>query len=299
MQLSDLIFRYVFLPVCSLLLALVLFLLNRQNELIKGKYLVLFLIICVLPFAVAGLLTFTGVAFMPWGYAINQFVFLFIGYWYSEKALLYFSGSNHLLINRISLFLATMVIMISGVYLFATVFNYFGKLDYGFSAATSTVTFLIPLLWKLSYYAMLDIPAEIYKVWKYDPLYQEPVFTSETIDRIVVVELELSKSPLVPEYVKVKAKAPVHFNFGEWFQMFINNYALKYPENRIEFEDANGDLYNWIFYVKPGIVKGRKYIDHEKTIEENGLTEDACVIVCKRVDNNYQSAMISYDISHN
>jgi hypothetical protein len=286
MKVQGVIVTYVLLPVISLLLAAVVFVLNKQNKLISNKELIIFALLSSLIIAIPGLLTITGTAFMPGFYFITQLSFLVIGYFYTRRISHYFASGN-LLYDRSMVILTSLLILCFGSFLFSLVFNFLGDFQYGLMASTCTYTLVLPVLFRWSQEALIDIPSEIYKVWTYSRNYEETIFTSETIDRIIVLELELSKKPEDSEYVKVKAKAPVNFNFGEWFQMFIHDHNIKYSESPVMYQKEDGQLYGWIFYIRPDLIKGKKYIDFEKSIEENELT-DNLTIVCKRVEYNNQ-----------
>lgn len=204
-----------------------------------------------------------------------------IGYFYMNKTMLFFASDNEA-VNRLMILLTTTAILCLGSYLFSLIFNFAGDFKYGIIASTCTYTILLPVLFKWTYTALLNIPSEIYKIWKYSPTYNEPEFTSETVEKIMVLELELSKNPDDTDLIKVKAKAPALFVFGDWFQLFLNDYNSKYFEHPIQYQSTTGEMYNWIFYVKPSISSGKKYIDHEKSILNNNIDE-RFTIICKRV----------------
>jgi hypothetical protein len=62
----------------------------------------------------------------------------------------------------------------------------------------------------------------------------------------------------------------------------VDDYNFKNGNSPIKLIDENGVPYFWIFYVKKSFFSMRKYIDFEKDIVNNSLTENETVI-CKRV----------------
>lgn len=234
--------------------------------------------------ALPAALNFINILFVPLLYIPLQLLFLAIGYYYMKLTSRYFSSDNEN-VNRGMTLLVTAVILGLGSYLFSLLFNYADNYKYGVIASTCTYTLVLPLFFKWTYRSLINIPTEIHKVWKYRMNYNEPEFSSEMVDNIMVLELELTKKTSDKEVVKVKAKAPADFIFGDWFQLFLIDYNSKYFEQPINFQNENGDLHKWIFYVKPSITSGKKYIDYEKKITDNKLTEKI-TILCKRVDNN-------------
>jgi hypothetical protein len=71
----------------------------------------------------------------------------------------------------------------------------------------------------------------------------------------------------------VKAKAPRNMNFGLWFQKFIDDYNLKFPDSQIQYTFGRNEKYKWIFYIKPSFFKQRQFIDPDLDIEQNKITE--------------------------
>lgn len=283
MNIKNLFVNHLLLPIVSVVVATIALFLNKKNALVSNKRLIVFVLISSLIIALPATLNFIGVLFIPQLYIINQLVFLFLGYFYMTRMTRMFSGENEN-VNRLMTVLTTIVILCLGTYVFSLVFNFSGDFKYGMVASTCTYTLLLPVLFRWTYISLIDIPSEIHKVWKYRMDYNEPEFSSEMVEHIMVLELELTKKASDKEVVKVKAKAPAEFVFGDWFQLFLIDYNSKYFENPINYQSDNGELYNWIFYVKPTVGSGKRYIDYEKKITDNKLSEKI-TILCKRVDH--------------
>lgn len=282
MKLQSLFVDYILLPLISLLLAAILLLINKKNKLISNKKLIIFNLLFILLLGIPGILCLTEVSFMSAYYNIVQIVFLFIGYIYILKIDSFFLYQN-IFHKKGMILLTTIIILCLGSYLFSLLFNSLGNLQYGLIASTCTYTILIPIFIQWTYQSMLLIPSEILKIWKYDENIREYDFFSDTNDKIIVLELELSKKISDKDFVKVKAKAPLKLPFGEWFQMFIHDHNIKYIESPIHFKHQEEAIDEWIFFTKSSFFKNRKHIDFEKTIEENQLTSDL-TIVCKRIN---------------
>lgn len=281
MKLQSIFVSYLLLPIISLLLAGVAIILNKKNTRSNTKEIIIFILAFSLLLALPGLFTFSEISFIPLYYSIVQIVYLFIGFYYQQKIDSFFDQTNKVF-YKIMVVLTTIITLCLGSYLFSMIFNYFGELDYGLIASTCTYPIIIPIFLNWTYKALMNIPSEIYKIWKYDNQYKESFFSSETIDRIIVLELELSKRIDDSDNYKVKAKAPINFHFGDWFQMFIHDHNIKYSEKPISYS-TDGTPDGWIFYTKPTLVQGKKYIDFEKSIKDNDLTNENITIVCKRV----------------
>lgn len=67
----------------------------------------------------------------------------------------------------------------------------------------------------------------------------------------MVVEVELTRNPETDsETVRISAQAVETMIFGEWFQIFVQDYNKKFPAKHIACNDDQ-TTYGWIFYVKP------------------------------------------------
>lgn len=283
MNIKNLFVNHLLLPLISAVVATVALFLNKKNALISNRKLIVFTLVSSLIIALPATLNFIGVLFIPHLYVINQFLFLLFGYFYMNRTTRMFSSENET-VNRLMTVLTTLTILCLGSYLFSLIFNFAGDFKYGFIASTCTYPLILPFLFRWTYISLINIPTEIHKVWKYRMDYNEPEFSSEMVEHIMVLELELTKKASDKEVVKVKAKAPSDFVFGDWFQLFLIDYNSKYFESPINYQNDNGELHNWIFYVKPTIRSGKRYIDYEKKITDNKLDEKI-TILCKRVDN--------------
>lgn len=283
MKLQSIFVSYLLLPILSIILGIITLLLNKKNQIISNKNLIVFAIVLSFVVALPSIFTFTGTDFIPLYYHIVQIFFLFLGFYYAKKINSFFINQNQLYTKSMSI-LVTLIILCIGSYLFSIIFNLFGEFEYGLLASTCTYTISIPIFLNWAYHSMLNIPSEIFKTWKYDTNYKEDHFTSDTIERVIIIELELSKQVHDKALIKVKAKAPQNFIFGDWFQLFIHDHNIKYCESPIHYYSINNKLDEWIFYIKPKFFIDKKHIDFEKTIEENQLTENHTTIVCKRVN---------------
>jgi hypothetical protein len=286
MKIKDIFISHLLLPIVSIVLVTVVTVLNKNNQQVSLKELLIFLFLCCLILALPGLSSWLEPNFVPVFYLYLQLLFLGLGYFYMKRISQYFSSRDEIW-NKGMMLLCTLIVLCLGCFLFSLLFNYVGDLPYGLMASTCTFTMVIPLLFSWAYSALLDIPSEIFKVWVFNPHIKDPDFTSETLNRIRVLELELSKKPDEADFIKVKAKAPDSFVFGDWFQLFLHDYNSKYLDNPISNKSEGGNMYQWIFYTKPSFLLGKRYIDHDKSIEENNI-EEKHTIMCKRVDNIYR-----------
>lgn len=178
----------------------------------------------------------------------------------------------------------TLTCIVFGSYLFILIFKTVSNgLGNSYMAATSMFTFTLPLAFYYCYIQFISIPFDIYKTWKYDPDQKPFNFEGIDFDRLMVLNVELSKNLDENKRFLIKAKTlPTEITFGDWFFRVVDDYNFKNQNTKIELIDRNNEPYYWIFYVKKSFFSSRKYVDFEKDVLTNKITENQ-TIICKRV----------------
>lgn len=280
MDVKSFFIRYLLFPVIVVITTAIMTIINKKNKLLNNKKLIIIILLTSIILGIPGLLGFLDLQFMPWGYIICQLYYLTIGILFVWLAGIYYE--TELLERKGFFFVCCLITCLLGIFLFKLGFDWLNNLKYGIWASSAVFVFLIPVVFWWAYIAFLNIPLEIYKVWQY-PLYPADI-SMEHLDfnRLLVLEVNLYKHTDDAEPLKVKAKAPRNMNFGLWFQKFIDDYNLKFPDSPIQYQNANNDTYKWIFYIKPSFFKQRQFIDPDLDIEQNSITE-TFAIFAKRV----------------
>jgi hypothetical protein len=279
MDVKSFFIRYLLFPVIFVIATALMTIINKKNKLLSNKKLIVILLLTGIALGIPGLLGFLDLQFMPWGYIICQLYYLALGIFYVWLAVIYYE--KELFERKVFFFICSLIACLLGLFLFKLGFDWLNNLKYGFWAATSVFVFLLPVIFWWAYIAFLNIPLEIYKVWQY-PLSPADI-SMEHLDfnKLLVLEVNLYKHTTDDEPLKVKAKAPRNMNFGLWFQKFIDDYNLKFPDSPIQYAQG-GDSYKWIFYIKPSFFKQRQFIDPDLDIEQNRVSEKFA-IYAKRV----------------
>ncbi|WCT10477.1 TssN family type VI secretion system protein [Mucilaginibacter jinjuensis] len=280
MDVKSFFIRYLLFPVIVVITTAIMTIINKKNKLLNNKKLIIIILVTSIILGLPGLLGFLDLQFMPWGYLICQLYYLAIGILFVWLAGIYYE--TELLERKGFFFVCCLITCLLGVFLFKLGFDWLNDLKYGLWASSSVFVFLVPVVFWWAYIAFLNIPLEIYKVWQY-PVYPVDI-SMEHLDfnRLLVLEVNLYKHTDDAEPLKVKAKAPRNMNFGLWFQKFIDDYNLKFPDSPIQYQNAGKDTYKWIFYIKPSFFKQRQFIDPDLDIEQNNITE-SFAIFAKRV----------------
>lgn len=294
MDVQQFFLRYLLLPIIAVVSLTILAVVNKKNQFINNKKLVISILVASLVLAVPGLLGLLGLEFMPWGYIIAQLYYLAVGSLFVYLMLLHYP--DELLGRKLFIIIALLIAGLIGFFLFFTLFHLLSSIRIGVMAATSSFICMVPLLFWWAYVALLSIPAEIYKIWQYPLL--PIVLDMQHLDfnRMLVLELEVYKQTEDPEPIKVKVKAPGNMLFGNWFYKFIEDYNLKFPESPVNYKNIDNESIKWIFFIKTSFFKQNLYIDPELNIIENGITEKV-TIYAKRVSENIAEPVVKGDDS--
>lgn len=283
MDVQSFFIRFLLFPLIFIVSASVLSIINKKNQFLNNKRLIVSVLLIGIILAIPGFLGFLNFNFMPWGYIICCIYYILMGTVFVYLLTKYYP--NDLLERKVFIFFATLVSAILSVYLYQLAFNWLSNVRFGWWGAGSIAWFFVPLMFWWAYVSLLSIPSEIYKIWKYPATPLDINMDHVDFNKLLVLELELYKKSSDPEPLKVKVKAPENMNFGIWFHKFIDDYNLKFAKSPVEFRDEEQDGYRWIFFIKTSFFKRNIFIDPDLDITENGITEKM-TIYAKRVSEN-------------
>jgi len=283
---SSIFSSYIIMPLIAIVLGFIAFFFAKKNKLLRNKKLIVFCLVGVFVLCLPGLFGFIDYWFMPYIYLSLQVVYLVLG-WYASKLVKRFLPKSEEEQPYGYEFFTLFIMMFIGAALFSVVFNLCNELKYGIWASTCLLPFMLPSLLAKTYAVYMKIPIEIHNVWKYSTDENKELFENLDYNKLMVLELELFKQVNDPIPSKIKAKAPDSMPFGVWFQKFLTDYNVKFPQTPIDIMD--NEAYGWIFYVKRSFFRPRNYINYNATITENKIKEKY-VIIAKRVNEYAENA---------
>lgn len=283
MDVQSFFIRFLLFPLIFIVSTAVLSIINKKNQFLNNKRLIISVLLIGIILAIPGFLGFLNFNFMPWGYIICCIFYILTGTVFVYLLTKYYP--KDVLERKVFIFFATFISAILSVYLYQLAFNWLSNVRFGWWGAGSIAWFFVPLMFWWAYVSLLSIPSEIYKIWKYPSTPLDINMDHVDFNKLLVLELELYKKSSDPEPLKVKVKAPENMNFGIWFHKFIDDYNLKFGKNPVEFRDEDQDGYRWIFFIKTSFFKRNIFIDPDLDITENGISEKM-TIYAKRVTEN-------------
>lgn len=283
MDVQSFFIRYLLFPLIFIVSTALLSIVNKKNQFINNKKLIVSILILSIALALPGFLGFLSFDFMPWGYLICQLYYVGIGIGFVYLATKYYP--KEILDRKFFVIFALLIACLLSFYLYQMAFNWLSDIHFGVWAATSIFIFILPLFFWWAYVALLSIPTEIYKIWQYPAVPMNIEMDHLDFDRMLVLELELYKNTDDQEPLKVKAKAPQNMVFGDWFYKFIEDYNLKFPKSPVKYVGEDFESYKWIFFIKTSFFKKNIFIDPDLDITNNRITEKV-TIYAKRVSEN-------------
>ncbi|BAV05360.1 hypothetical protein SAMN05421788_105185 [Filimonas lacunae] len=294
--LKAIFLNYLLVPLVAVLLAALMAYVKKKNKILKNKTLILYLLLASLVLALPGIGGLAGNTFSPYWYLFAQLLYLCLGIYHIRLMAHYFkrTGTDKKSNVYAILFelLLTIMCLLLGSYLFTLLFNWLSPYKgYGLTASTSLCIFIMPLIFNYTYTRFLAIPFAIYKVWQYTPGVTAG-FENRDLGTLMLVNLELTKTPVDGHRFAIKAKSPQNLPLGEWMNRVIEDFNLKNPTEPIQTTSDTGEEHGWIFYVKPSFFHMRRYLDYEKSVADNKLSEKN-IVICKRVIRHEEEKVIS------
>ncbi|NAW50024.1 hypothetical protein GNY06_00985 [Elizabethkingia argentiflava] len=286
-EIKSIFLKYILLPLIVIILAVALGYLKKKTPKIKGKVLIVYVLVAGLCLALPGFLGFSGNNFNPYWYLFSMLIYLLLGILHVNLVSRYFNDPA-VPLGFLSIFesLITITCMLVGAYLFFLIFNWISPFKgYAVMAATSISIFIIPLAFYYCYIQYINIPFDIYKTWQTPSEAETIDFEKIEFKNLLLLNLELSNTVENGKKSRIDAKAPSEgISFGDWFYRVMIDYNWKYPHNTIQLQNTEKEPYSWIFYTKKSIFHFRKFVDFDKSMLENNITERT-TIICKRVIN--------------
>ena len=285
---------FLLMPLIAFLMVGIMFLVQKKNAAANNKKLIIYILLASITLGLPGFGGMAGNSFNPYWYLFSQIIYFFLGILHVNLLSTYFkSALNGNWFTLLQECLITLICIVLGMYFFTILFNLTSPFKgFAWMSATSIFIFTIPLMFYYTWIKYTDIPFDIYKVWVYDSTKEAVQFDGSDFNKLMVLNVEFTKKVKDGHRFSAKAKSPSHTILGDWFYRFIDDYRVKYPQDTIEVTDDEVQPYAWIFYKKASFFHRRKYLDFEKSIKENNITENV-TIICKRVIETQEEKLVS------
>lgn len=279
--------KYLLAPLVMIVATVVLNTIAKGKAVLKMKNLIIFILLLAVLLILPSLLGFLKYEFIWGGLVISICSYLLLGFlfnWFSSTKIfkeIGFKENKWLMI--LGLFIA--VILASWAYYF--VFSWANELGYELWAMLTVLWFLVPPFYVFSRGMYLQIPSPFYKLWIVNnELNDEEYWNSVDTFRLMQVTVKVKRSPEAKEYASFSVKLPEDVSLGRWFNRFIDDQNIRFPNNIIELEDGNGP-YGWILYTNKWLPMPifTRMLDFDGDVIGNKI-KNKTVLYVRRVSKN-------------
>ena len=177
--------------------------------------------------------------------------------------------------------LFSMLLILLGGLGFWLIFKWMNGATYALLFATSTFVFILPyMFWKMADYA-IAIPPKEYKKWQH-PV-EGAVPEIDLSKKHFMISFKLAKNVSQENSPRFRVMTNGTVTLGELFHSFIFDYNAEpqHGSDPITYIDPDdNEPYEWHFKKKTW-WGGKTYLDHELSIDKNGLHEKDTVFAIR------------------
>lgn len=280
--------KYLLVPLLAVVMLFVVNKLAGIKKKIQVKKVIIFVLIVVLILTLPSLFALLKNEFV-WGglvLSIISYLILGIGLVYYVKSSYYAKtlGFEDDLQDKAIFFLVLCITMLVSAWAYYLFFNLLSTLPYASTAMFIVLWFVIPLLYVMArdYYL------------KFAPVFRTPwVIKSDTTDssywervdtfNLIQVTVRIKKTPDAENYSSYVVKLPMEVPIGKWFDRFIEDQNVRFPESPILTKDENEDI-GWVFYTPKwfAIPLFVRFLEPENEAYENKI-KNRQIIYIRRV----------------
>lgn len=275
--------RYILMPLMMIILAIVFSIAKKGKSVLKKKRLIIFVlltgVLLAVPIVFLGLLK---INFYPWGLICTHLYFIVFGFALVQFTYTEVFESIGFKDSLIPFIISIIVAMILGTWLYFILFELICDLDYGLFIAFGIIWVLAPIFFKWAEDFFIEIPPKIYKLWYPDPNPDHAHWETIDLRRLKEATIRIRRNPGDDIYADIDTKIPSGVNIGEWFNRFIEDHDIKFPNTPIILEEEQGEYYGWVFFKKRFIPFFNTPLDFEKQ-PDNLRLKDKSTIIAKRV----------------
>ena len=280
--------KYLLVPLLAVVMLFVVNKLAGIKKKIQVKKVIIFVLIVVFILTLPSLFALLKNEFV-WGglvLSIISYLILGIGLVYYVKSSYYAKtlGFEDDLQDKAIFFLVLCIAMLVSAWAYYLFFNLLSTLPYASTAMFIVLWFVIPLLY---------VTARDYYL-KFAPVFRTPwVVKSDTTDssywervdtfNLIQVTVRIKKTPDAENYSSYVVKLPMEVPIGKWFDRFIEDQNVRFPESPILTKDENEDI-GWVFYTPKWftIPLFVRFLDPENEAYDNRI-KNRQIIYIRRV----------------
>ncbi|PKB41927.1 hypothetical protein AX016_0081 [Cellulophaga sp. RHA19] len=276
--------KYLLAPLLVVFLILVLKF-SKIKKKLRIKKVIFFILISLLILILPSLFALLRYEFVWGGLLITALTYLFLGIgmvFYTKTKTFDSFGLIEKDGNKTYFLIVTFAIIILTAWVYYLIFNILSGLPYSIWAMSSVLWFIVPIFYVMARDSFLKISPPFFKSWRVEhdtnsDLYWDKIDTFTLIQ----VTVKVKRSPTDKDYSSFMVKLPTEVILGKWFNRFIEDQNVRFPQDVIKTEDESGDEMGWIFYTSKWFKFPlfTRVLDAEKTGTENNITNTQTIFV--------------------
>ncbi|WP_459211971.1 TssN family type VI secretion system protein [Aquimarina rhabdastrellae] len=280
--------KYLLAPIIIVVATFALNYVSKGVAVLKLRKLIFFVLLTAIILTLPSLLGFLKYEFVWGGLIINIICYITLGMmfnWFSKSKTFKSIGlkDTHPWLIMLALFIT---VILAG-WLYYLVFSWANKLGYAIWAMLTVIWFLVPPFYVFTRSMFLQIPSPFYKLWIIDKEVNDDEYWSNVDTfRLMQVTVKIKRLPESKQYASFSVKLPEDVTLGKWFNRFVEDQNIRFPNNVIQTEDEEGS-FGWILYTSKWlpIPIFTRMLDFEEDVIFNRIKNKA-VLYVRRVSKN-------------
>jgi hypothetical protein len=273
--------QYLLAPMLAMACVFLIGKLSKGKAMLNSLKLLLFIIVCVVLLVAPALIGFIKFEFVWFGLYLSVIIYLFLGAMFnlftSTKA---FKAIG---LNEVSVLVVLVIVIITVLtaWLYYLLFDLVSELDYSAWTATLCLWFLVPIFYSASRKLFLKIPAPFYKSWIVEPdLVDDEYWDNVDTFSLMQVTVKIKRQPEDSDYASFSVKLPKDVTLGRWFDRFIEDQNIRFPNRTIEIENED-QQYGWIFYTSRWLSMPlfTRMLDFDKEVSANRIRNKSTLYI--------------------
>lgn len=278
--------KYLLAPLLAIILIVIITRIAKVKKKLSMKKILLFILIALLILSLPSLFALLKNEFVWGGLLLTALSYIILGIglvFYirssSFKALGFVDKND----EKTYFLLVVLITLVLSTWIYYLLFDWLSNQPYSIVAMFNVSWFIVPLLFMIARDYYLKIPPPFYKSWIVQSDSSNNAFW-ENIDtfKLIQVTVKIKRDPNDKDYTSFGVKLPTDVIFGKWFDRFIDDQNVRFPQNVIQTKnEETGEDIGWIFYTPkwfnfPLFIR---ILNAEETGEENRIKNKQIIYV--------------------
>ncbi len=273
--------KYLLAPLIAVTCVFIISKYSKGKAMINMKKMMMFILITVIILCIPSLMGAIKFEFVWVGVYISIISYLMLGALYNlftTSKVFKSIGFND---KEVLIVLAVFIIMCLTAWIYYLVFEAVSDLDYSAWTATLCLWFLVPLFYRYSKKLFLRIPSPFYKSWVVEhDLNDDEYWDNVDTFSLMQVTVKIKRTPEDSEYSSFSVKLPKDVTVGRWFNRFVEDQNIRFPNKAIETENED-QQYGWIFYTSRWLSMPifTKMLDFDKEVSASRIRNKSTLYI--------------------